>query len=93
MKKKISIPFHKIQVSDSEIEAVVEVMKSGWLTMGPKTIEFENQFKEYVGSNHAISMNSATAALHLALKAIGLKKDDEVILPTNTFGATAEGVT
>ena len=93
MKKKISIPFHKTHVSDREIEAVVEVMKSGWLTMGPKTIEFENQFKEYVGSNHAISMNSATAALHLALKAIGLKKDDEVILPTNTFVATAEVVT
>jgi dTDP-4-amino-4,6-dideoxygalactose transaminase len=93
MKKKMSIPFHKTHVSDREIEAVVEVMKSGWLTMGPKTIEFENQFKECIGSNHAISMNSATAALHLALKAIGLKKDDEVILPTNTFVATAEVVT
>jgi len=61
--------------------------------MGPKTVEFEEEFKKYIGSSEAISMNSATAALHLALKAIGLKRDDEVILPTNTFVATAEVVT
>lgn len=61
--------------------------------MGPKTVEFEKRFKEFVGSNEAVSMNSATAALHLALKAIGVQRDDEVILPTNTFVATAEVVT
>jgi dTDP-4-amino-4,6-dideoxygalactose transaminase len=87
------ILFHKTHTTDEEINAVVEVMKSGWLTMGPKTIEFENNFKKYVGAPEAVSVNSATAALHLALKAIGLKKDDEVILSTNTFVATAEIVT
>jgi len=69
--------------------------------MGPKTIEFENQFKDYIfngsgiprSKQFAIAVNSCTAALHLALKAIGLKQGDEVILPTNTFVATAEVVT
>ena len=55
-----------------------------------KTIEFENAFKDYIGSDFAISVNSATAALHLALNAIGIGKDHEVIIPTNTFVATAE---
>jgi len=87
------IPFHKTYTTDDEINAVVEAMKSGWLTMGPKTVEFEEKFKEYVGSDHAVSLNSATAALHLALKAIGLKRGDEVIIPTNTFISTAEVVT
>lgn len=89
----MQIPFHKTHTTDEEIEAAVEAIKSGWLTMGPKTVEFENRFKEYVGANEAISMNSATAALHLALKAIGIKINDEVIVPTNTFVATAEVVT
>lgn len=87
------IPFHKTYTTDDEINAVVEAMKSGWLTMGPKTVEFEEKFKEYIKSDYAVSLNSATAALHLALKAIGLKRGDEVIVPTNTFIATAEVVT
>ena len=89
----MNIPFHKTHTTQEEIDSVIESIKSGWLTMGPKTVEFEEKFKEYIGSKYAISLNSATAALHLALKAIGLKKDDEVILPTNTFIATAEVVT
>jgi len=89
----LQIPFHKTHTSDEEINAAVEAIKSGWLTMGPKCVEFENKFKAYIGSNEAVSMNSATAALHLALKAIGLKRGDEVIVPTNTFVATAEVVT
>lgn len=89
----MNIPFHKTHTTDEEINAVTDAMKSGWLTMGPKTVEFENKFQEYIGSNESVSMNSATAALHLALKAIGLKRDDEVIVPTNTFVATAEVVT
>jgi len=89
----LQIPFHKTHTTDEEINAVVEAMKSGWLTMGPKTIEFENAFKGYIGAEEAVSVNSATAALHLALKAIGLQRGDEVILPTNTFVATAEVVT
>lgn len=89
----MKIPFHKTHTTEKEINAVTEAMKSGWLTMGPKTIEFEHKFKEYIGSDEATSLNSATAALHLALKAIGIKRDDEVIVPTNTFIATAEVVT
>ena len=89
----MQIPFHKTHTTNVEVNAAVEAIKSGWLTMGPKVVEFENSFKEFVGSSEAVSMNSATAALHLGLKAIGIKRDDEVILPTNTFGATAEVVT
>jgi perosamine synthetase len=101
----MSIPFHKTHITQDEIDAVVEALKSGWTTMGPKTLEFERKFSEYIFNSvdspihfnteflHAVSLNSATAALHLALKAIGLKKNDEVILPTNTFIATAEVVT
>lgn len=87
------IPFHKTYTTNDEIDAVVESIKSGWLTMGPKTVEFENKFRKYIGCGNAISLNSATAALHLSLKAIGLKKNDEVIVPTHTFIATAEVVT
>ena len=89
----MQIPFHKTHTTEEEINAAIEAIRSGWLTMGPKTVEFENQFKEYIGSGEAVSMNSATAALHLALKAIGLQRGDEVIVPTNTFVATAEVVT
>jgi len=89
----MKIPFHKTHLTDEEINAVVDAIKSGWITMGPKTIEFENEFKKFIGSKEAVSVNSATAALHLALKAIGLKENDEVIVPTNTFVATAEVVT
>ena len=89
----MQIPFHKTHTTNEEIEAVVEAIKSGWLTMGPKTVEFEQRFSEYVGAKHTVSVNSATAALHLALKAIGLQEGDEVIVPTNTFVATAEVVT
>jgi len=89
----MQIPFHKTHTTDEELNAAIEAIKSGWLTMGPKTVEFENAFKAYIGSTEAVSMNSATAALHLALKAIGLQRGDEVIVPTNTFVATAEVVT
>ncbi|MEM3112425.1 MAG: DegT/DnrJ/EryC1/StrS family aminotransferase [Candidatus Anstonellales archaeon] len=93
---KMKIPFHKPYITEEEISEVVDSLKSGWLTMGPKTIEFENRFRDYIfgkDNGFAISFNSATAALHIALKAIGLKEGDEVILPTNTFIATAEVVT
>ncbi|HAH32847.1 MAG TPA: UDP-4-amino-4,6-dideoxy-N-acetyl-beta-L-altrosamine transaminase [Elusimicrobia bacterium] len=97
----MEIPFHKAHITEDEINGVVAAVKSGWLTMGPKTIEFEKKFNDYVfaGSKvssenrFAISFNSATATLHLALKAIGVKSGDEVIIPTNTFVATAEVVT
>jgi perosamine synthetase len=89
----MKIPFHKTHTTIEEITAVIDAIKSGWLTMGPKVVEFEDKFIEYIGTTNAVAVNSATAALHLALKAIGLKKGDEVILPTTTFVATAEVVT
>ena len=67
-------------------------MQSGWLTMGPKTIQFEKKFKNNIGCQYAISVNSATSALHLALNAVNVGKADEVIIPTNTFISTAEAV-
>jgi len=88
----LKIPFHKPHITQKEIDSVIDIMRSGWLTMGPKTFEFENAFKKYIGSQYAISVNSATAALHLALNAVGVGNGDEVIIPTNTFIATAEAV-
>lgn len=89
----MQIPFHKTHTTREEINAAIDAIESGWVTMGPKTLAFEEAFKDYIGSKDAVGVNSATAALHLALKAIGLQRGDEVILPTNTFVATAEVVT
>ena len=89
----IQIPFHRADLGEEEIRAVSDVIRSGWLTMGPRTFEFERQFAQYIGASHAIAVSSGTAALHLALDAIGIKHDDEVLVPTTTFTATAEVVT
>jgi len=89
----MQIPFHKPYITDEEISEVVDSLRSGWLTMGPKTVRFEKEFCEYIGSKYTVSVSSCTAALHLALRVIGIDRDDEVILPTMTFTATAEVVT
>jgi len=86
----MKIPFYKPYITDEEISEVVDSLKSGWLTMGPKTIKFEEEFGRYIESKHSIAVNSCTAALHLALKAINLKPGNEVIIPTMTFTATGE---
>lgn len=86
------IPFHKAYVGKEELRNVMAAVKSGWHTMGPKTVEFEERFKAYTGAQYAISVNSCTAALHLALEAIGLKAGDEVLVPAITFTASAEVV-
>src|SRR5947208_13682056 len=86
------IPFHAPEIGDAEIESVVETLRSGWLTSGTKVKRFEDDFAEYIGSKHAVAVNSGTAALHLALDAIGIKESDEVIVPAMTFAATAEVV-
>lgn len=88
----VSIPFHRASLGEEEVRAVAEVIRSGWLTMGTKTLEFEAQFAKYVGAPHAVAVCSGTAALHLALEAIGLQPDDEVLIPTTTFTATGEVV-
>jgi len=88
----MQIPFHKTYITDEEITEVVDSLRSGWITMGPKTVRFEGEFNRYIGPKHSIAVNSCTAALHLALKAIDLKARDEVIIPTMTFTATGEVV-
>src|SRR5271154_2527624 len=87
------IPFHLPSIGEEEITAVEKVLRSGWLTTGPVAQEFEKEFARYVGCKHALAINSGTSALQLALEAIGLKQGDEVLVPTNTFTATAEVVT
>lgn len=89
----MKIPFHKAELSSEEINAASEVIRSGWLTMGEKTFEFEREFSEYTGASNTIAVNSCTAALHLALKAAGIKAGDEVIIPAMTFIATWEVIT
>ncbi|HLG62257.1 MAG TPA: DegT/DnrJ/EryC1/StrS family aminotransferase [Ktedonosporobacter sp.] len=86
------LPFALPHITQAEIDEVVDTLRSGWLTTGPKTKRFEREFAECVGAPHALAVNSATAAMHLALDAIGLKADDEVIVPVYTFAATAEVV-
>ena len=86
------LPFHRAVVGAEEISAVVEVLQSGWLTTGPRVKQFESSFAQYVGATYAVAVNSCTAALHLALAAIGIAEWDEVILPTMTFAATGEVV-
>ena len=71
---------------------MVETLRSGWLTTGLKSKKFEEDFAAYIGAPHAVAVNSCTAALHLALDAVGIKAGDEVIVPTMTFTATAEVV-
>jgi dTDP-4-amino-4,6-dideoxygalactose transaminase len=88
----VSIPFHRASLGEEEVQAVSEVIRSGWLTMGTKTLEFEEKFAKYVGARHAVALCSGTAALHLALDAIGLQAGDEVLIPTTTFTATGEVV-
>lgn len=90
MTKEEFILFHKPHITDDEVNEVVDAIRSGWWTTGPKVQKFEFDFNEYIGSKHSVSANSWTAAAHLALEAIGLKEGDEVIVPSITFTATAE---
>src|SRR2546422_8482973 len=83
-----TVPFYRRSIGRDEIAAVVDTLRSGWLTMGPKTREFEQAFARAVGARHAIAVNSCTAALHLALNALELQPGDEVITSTYTFAAT-----
>lgn len=86
----MNIPFSKVDCSGNELAYVAEVLKSGWLTTAGKCAEFEKQFAEAVGVQHACAVNSATAALHLAAEAIGIGPGDKVFVPTMTFTASAE---
>ncbi len=85
------LPFYLPEIGEEEIAEVVDALRSGWLTTGPKTRKFEEDFAEYIGSNvEALAVNSATAGLHLSLEAVGVGPEDEVITTPFTFTATAE---
>ena len=84
------IPFHRPSIGPAEREAVMEVLDSRWLTTGQKSVAFEEAVRDRVGSAHAVAVNSATAALHLILEALGIHSGDEVIVPTYTFAACGE---
>ena len=85
------LPFARPDITEAEIEAVARALRSGWVTTGPETKAFEQEFAAYLGGEvHAVAVNSATAGLHLALEAIGIGPGDEVIAPTLTFTATVE---
>ncbi|HZY59007.1 MAG TPA: DegT/DnrJ/EryC1/StrS aminotransferase family protein [Candidatus Binataceae bacterium] len=86
------LPFHVPEISEEDIAAVAGALRSGWVTAGPQVKDFEAQFVRYTGAEHAIAVNSGTAALHLALEAAGIKASDEVLVPAMTFAATAEVV-
>lgn len=86
------LPFALPHITTAEIDEVVDTLRSGWLTTGQKTKRFEREFAACVEAPYAVAVNSATAAMHLALDAIGLQPGDEVIVPVYTFTATAEVV-
>jgi perosamine synthetase len=83
------IPVFKPSFGEEELEALREPFETGWIGLGPKTAEFEEKFAAYVGASHAVGLNSATAALHLALAAFKIGAGDEVLVPAITFVSTA----
>lgn len=86
----MKIPFSKVDCSGNELAYVADVLKSGWLTTAGKCQEFEKKFAAAVGAKYACAVNSATAALHLAVEAVGIGPGDQVFVPTMTFTASAE---
>src|SRR3954468_8758960 len=88
------LPFALPDIGEEEIAEVVDTLKSGWVTTGPKTKRFEEDFTAYLGDSslQSLAVHSATAGLHLALEALGIGPGDEVITTTHTFTATAEVV-
>jgi dTDP-4-amino-4,6-dideoxygalactose transaminase len=85
-----SVPFHRPAIGEAEIRAVVETLRSGWITTGPRVKELEERFAAYVGARHAVAVNSGTAAIHLGLLAAGLGPGDAILTTPLTFPATTE---
>ena len=88
----MEVPFFRPRIGKLEIDEVVDTLDSGWLTSGARVKRFEREFAEAVGAPHAVALNSGTAALHLAVEALGLNAGQAVLVPTMTFAATAEVV-
>jgi len=89
MKNKKSIPFSPPDITEAEIQAVTEVLRSGWITSGPRLAKFEKEIEKYLSVNKAVALNSATAAMELVLKAFDIKKGDEIISTPYTYTATS----
>jgi perosamine synthetase len=85
-----AVPFFRPDIGEEEIGEAVDVLRSGWLTTGPRVRRFESDFASAVGARHAVALNSCTAALHLAIEALGIRPGQGVLVPTMTFAATAE---
>ena len=86
------VPVFDLKLTRADLDAVAETLRSGWLTMGPRTHEFERRFAEAIGAQHAVAVSSCTSALHLAYLAAGIGPGDEVIVPSCTMVATAAAV-
>ena len=82
------LPFSRPSISEEDIEAVGEALRSGWITTGSKCAEFEQRFSEYVGCAGSVALSSATGGMHLLLHALGIGPVDEVITPSMTRGST-----
>ena len=87
---EMNVPFLRPHLGDDEIYEVIDTLRSGWLTSGPKVNKFEQEFAKAVNGKYAVALNSCTAALHLAVEALGLREGQGVLVPTMTFAATAE---
>lgn len=83
------IPYGRQHITDEDIRAVIDTLKSDYLTQGPKIREFETKFAEYVGAQYAVAVNNATSGLHLAATALNVKPGDKVIVTPMTFAASA----
>lgn len=90
--QRLNVPFFRPLITEAEIDEVLACLRSGWLTTGPRVRRFEEEFAQRVGASHAVALNSCTAALHLAVEALGLSPNQAVLVPTMTFAATAEVV-
>ncbi|MBO6274401.1 MAG: DegT/DnrJ/EryC1/StrS aminotransferase family protein, partial [Methanobrevibacter sp.] len=84
----MNIPFSPPDISDSEIDEVIDTLKSGWITTGPKTKKFENDITSYCGSAKTVCLSSATTSLEMTLRILGIGKGDEVIVPAYTYTAS-----
>lgn len=91
-RRKEFLPFSSPTIGEDEINEVADSMRSGWLTTGPKVQQFTDKFKSFIGAEHAVAVNSATAGLHIAYMAAGVGPEDEVLTSPMTFAATANTV-
>lgn len=87
-----TIPMSSVDLDETDVEGVMEVLRTGRLALGPKAIEFERTMADYVGVNHAVAVNSGTAALHILVRALGLGSGDEVLVPSFTFSASVNAI-